>query len=181
MQDAGLLKVTHAIEILPSACQTIRANSPQTIVYNQCANEMLRYTADMLNEAEPCREDAPRQIHPPELLPKPPLPGDIDVILAGFPCQSHSALNMYRKEDDPRSRLMLTMLSFVHVYQPKYCVFENVPGFLEYDPGAGQEDPEHNKMGGLRLLYHALTTMSYQVRCGVLQAGNYGAPQHRQR
>ncbi|EEB88257.1 hypothetical protein MPER_14006, partial [Moniliophthora perniciosa FA553] len=38
------IKVTHAIEISPSAAKTYKNNSPDTIVYNQCINEMLKYT-----------------------------------------------------------------------------------------------------------------------------------------
>ncbi|TFY73656.1 hypothetical protein EWM64_g10356, partial [Hericium alpestre] len=44
LESAGGIKTTHAIEISPSAAFTFGKNSSDTVVYNQCANEMLRYT-----------------------------------------------------------------------------------------------------------------------------------------
>lgn len=61
-----------------------RRNSPSTIVYNQCANELLRYAVKsyrgVLEE-----DEAPKDIYDNSRLPPPPRPGDIDVISAGFP------------------------------------------------------------------------------------------------
>ena len=50
-------------------------------MYNQCSNEMLRYAVDMYNKV---KDDVPKSIEGEELSP-PPQPGDIDVIIAGFP------------------------------------------------------------------------------------------------
>lgn len=58
-----------------------RNNSPDTIVYNQCSNEMLRYAVDVCNEVD---DDVPMSLEGDE-LDHPPQPGDIDVIIAGFP------------------------------------------------------------------------------------------------
>lgn len=108
----GGMKTTHAVEISPSAARTFRyvardhpemglgasclargsnnvpllsrRNSPKTIVYNQCANELLRYAVKsyrgILEE-----DEVPKDIYDNSGLPRPPQPGDIDVITAGFP------------------------------------------------------------------------------------------------
>jgi hypothetical protein len=61
-----------------------RRNSPKTIVYNQCVNELLRYAVKsyrgILGE-----DEVPKDIYDNSRLPQPPQPGDIDVITAGFP------------------------------------------------------------------------------------------------
>jgi DNA (cytosine-5)-methyltransferase 1 len=103
------MKTTHAIEVGPSAAQTFRCafpifsaidfpiwlgrrNSPGTIVYNQCANEVLRY-AIKSHRGLLADDDVPKDIYDKSRLPAPPRPGDIDVIVAGFPwCVSRVVL-----------------------------------------------------------------------------------------
>jgi DNA (cytosine-5)-methyltransferase 1 len=108
----GGMRTTHAVEISPSAARTFRyvregpprdgfgvtitamgltvvsllsrRNSPKTIVYNQCVNELLRYAVKsyhgILGE-----DEVPKDLYDNSRLPRPPQPGDIDVITAGFP------------------------------------------------------------------------------------------------
>ena len=61
-----------------------RRNSPNTIVYNQCVNELLRY-AIKLRRGVLEKDEVPNDINDNSRLPRPPQPGDIDVITAGFP------------------------------------------------------------------------------------------------
>ncbi|THG98216.1 hypothetical protein EW026_g3934 [Hermanssonia centrifuga] len=44
MEESGCMKLTHAVEITPSAAKTLKENSPDTVVYNQCANVVLQYS-----------------------------------------------------------------------------------------------------------------------------------------
>lgn len=57
-----------------------------------------------------------------------PLPErqSVDVVCAGVPCQGHTTLNMHRTADDPKNCQILTALSFVEKYRPKFFVLENV-------------------------------------------------------
>jgi DNA (cytosine-5)-methyltransferase 1 len=115
---------------------------------------------------------------------------------------------MFQKADDVKSNLILNLLAWVDFLQPKYCIFENVRGFLSYNLNAIQVD-EHRtaggiSMGGLKFLVHAMLVMkyvvvplrdiimtwvptsrkclcSYQVRFCLLQAAHYGTPQTRVR
>ncbi|KAI0718349.1 S-adenosyl-L-methionine-dependent methyltransferase [Cerioporus squamosus] len=180
MEETGHMKVTHAVEISPSAADTLKRNSPSTAVYNQCSNIVLKYA---VKSHAGQHDEVPKHIKSQENLPPPPAPGQIDCIMAGFPCQSHSTLNMYQQAHDRKSHLMLTLLSWVDFLRPKYCFFENVKGFLSYNLHASQVSKHRVEggidKGGLKFLVHALVTMGYQVRFGLLQAGHYGTPQGR--
>jgi DNA (cytosine-5)-methyltransferase 1 len=79
--------------------------------------------------------------------------------------QPHSQSDTFQKANDIKSNLILNLLSWVDFLQPKYCVFENVRGFLSYNLNAIQVD-EHRttggiSMGGLKFLVHAMLAMKY--------------------
>lgn len=157
-------------------------------MYNQCANEVLRYAVKS-HRGLLADDDVPKDIYDSSPLPAPPRPGDIDVIVAGFPwcvswvvlpaptapadaqgdhhlatiSQPHSQLNMFQKANDVKSNLILNLLSWVDFLEPPYCVFENVRGFLSYNLRAVQLD-EHRtaggiSMGGLKFLVQAMLAM----------------------
>ena len=77
--------------------------------------------------------------------------------------QPHSDLNMFKRADDRKTNLILTMLSYVDFYQPSYVFIENVPGFLRYNMGATQRDQYTTEggitQGGLKLLVRAFVEM----------------------
>ena len=92
---------THAIEISPSAAATLkcvpflsssvprssspssRKNSPETTVYNQCANTVLKKALELERSHS---DSTPLQdIRETVELPDPPKPGDVDCLIAGFP------------------------------------------------------------------------------------------------
>ena len=153
-------------------------------MYNQCANEVLRYAVKSHRGLLAGDDsDVPKDVYDKSRLPSPPRPGDIDVIVAGFPwcvsrvvlprqphlltpkgtSQPHSQLNMFQKANDVKSNLILNLLSWVDFIEPAYCVFENVRGFLSYNLRAVQLD-EHRTaggidMGGLKFLVHAMLAM----------------------
>jgi DNA (cytosine-5)-methyltransferase 1 len=161
-----------------------RCNSPDTIVYNQCVNELLRYATELCHGVVE-EDEVPKDIYDKSKLPPPPQPGDIDVIIAGFPwClstllisptdtqgepvsqpHSHWQSDTFQKANDIKSNLILNLLSWVGFLQPKYCIFENVRGFLSYNLNAIRVD-EHRttgeiSMGGLKFLVHAMLAMKY--------------------
>lgn len=113
-------------------------------------------------------------------------------------------MNMFQKANDIKSNLILNVLSWVDFLKPKYCIFENVRGFLSFNLNATQAGLHRVEggidMGGLKLVIRALVEMrqvadsiilqfcfdiesfnSYQVRFGLLQAAHYGTPQSRVR
>jgi hypothetical protein len=79
--DLGAYAATMSLTI---ASFFFRRNSPKTIVYNQCVNELLRYAVKSYRGI--LEEDGvPKDLYDNSRLPPPPQPGDIDVITAGFP------------------------------------------------------------------------------------------------
>lgn len=145
-------------------------------MYNQCANEMLCYAVDTINGVD----DVTTSLEG-DILPSPPQPGDIDILIAGFPwyvnklsvcnqtpfntlySQTHSSLNMYRRANDRKSHLILNLLSWVDFLQPRFCFFENVRGFLTYNLNSAQKDKHRPEggipMGGLKFVVSTLVAM----------------------
>ncbi|KAJ7204406.1 S-adenosyl-L-methionine-dependent methyltransferase [Mycena pura] len=177
----GCLRPTHHIEITPSAARTAQKNNSNLITYCQDANVCLRY---FIKVEEGHSIDVPLQLYDNKTpIPAPIRKGKMRAIFAGLPCQSHSALNMYRKAEDKKSNLILTALSYFDWFRPEYIFLENVPGFLRYSLLARQAGPHRVEggieMGGFILLHRALLDMGYQIRPFLAQAGGHGAPQNR--
>ena len=157
-------------------------------MYNQCSNVVLRYA--IKTHAKQWDGPPPDDVEGKSPLPLPPSPEQIDCVVAGFPwydhvtffhcvrfvlmsdvrslpvspfSQPHSRLNMFQKANDRKSHLMLNLLSWVDYLRPKYCVFENVRGFLSYNLNASQAGRHRVrggiKTGGVKFLVHALLTM----------------------
>ena len=59
----------------------------------------------------------------------------IDLLVGGTPCQSFSVAGLRKGLDDPRGNLMLTYLAIAERYQPRWLVWENVPGVLSSNKG----------------------------------------------
>ena len=96
--------------------------------------------------------------------------GAIDLLVGGTPCQSFSVAGLRKGLDDPRGNLMLTYLAIAEQYQPKWLVWENVPGVLSSNGG---------KDFGAYL--GALGQLGYGFAYRVLDAQYFGVPQRRKR
>lgn len=59
----------------------------------------------------------------------------IDVLVGGTPCQSFSVAGLREGLADPRGNLMLTFGAIAERYQPRWFVWENVPGVLSSNSG----------------------------------------------
>ncbi|MEB3341756.1 DNA cytosine methyltransferase [Okeania sp.] len=96
---------------------------------------------------------------------------EIDVIFGGPPCQGFSLMGK-RALDDPRNALMSHFLRIVLELKPKYFVMENVKGLT-----AGK----HKFF--LEEVIDQFSKNGYQIQepYQVLNAANYGVPQHRER
>lgn len=70
---------------------------------------------------------------------------------------------MFQKANDIKSNLILNALSWVDFMKPKYCFFENVRGFLQFNLNATQAGPHRVEggisMGGLKFLVRAMLAM----------------------
>jgi DNA (cytosine-5)-methyltransferase 1 len=97
------------------------------------------------------------------------LKGQVDLLLAGPPCQGHSLLNNHSRFDDPRNGLYLTIPAVASVIKPKYIVIENVPTVTR------------DKSGVVNSAIGLLEESGYCVSSGVLSASDLGWPQTRKR
>ena len=61
--------------------------------------------------------------------------GPIDLLVGGTPCQSFSVAGKRLGLDDPRGNLTLEFLALARRVQPRWIVWENVPGVLSHDEG----------------------------------------------
>ncbi|KAF9245635.1 S-adenosyl-L-methionine-dependent methyltransferase [Melanogaster broomeanus] len=175
MEEVGCFKLTHAVEISPSAARTLRGIK----VYNNCSNLVLRQ-AILTHENK-----NPATVSSPGSLGKSYRCMPVQILLSLEHSQPHSRLNMYPKSNDIKSNLILNILSWVDFLKPQYCIFENVRGFLQFHLRSRQDGKNSVKggipMGGLKFVSRALLDMGYQLRCGLLQAAHYGTPQTRVR
>jgi DNA (cytosine-5)-methyltransferase 1 len=97
--------------------------------------------------------------------------GEVDLVAGGPPCQGFSHIGK-RQLDDPRNSLVFEYLRIIKDIQPKYFIFENVPGIAS---------GRHKKF--LEELIDELEKIGYQVEkpIKILDASLYGAPQRRKR
>jgi len=77
--------------------------------------------------------------------------------------QPHSSLNMWKRADDPKSNAILVTLAYMDFIRPKWAVFENVRGFLQFNLNARQAGPHRLEggvaLGGVKFLEFALIKM----------------------
>ncbi|CAM0913882.1 unnamed protein product [Alopecurus aequalis] len=103
-----------------------------------------------------------------------PLPGDVDVICGGPPCQGISGFNRFRNYNEPlkdeKNQQMVTFMDIVSYLQPKFVLMENVVDILKFADGC---------LG--RYALSRLVALNYQARLGMMVAGCYGLPQFRMR
>ncbi|MEO0781936.1 MAG: DNA (cytosine-5-)-methyltransferase [Pseudomonadota bacterium] len=59
----------------------------------------------------------------------------IYLLVGGTPCQSFSVAGLRKGLDDPRGNLMLTYLALTRHFNPRWIVWENVPGVLSSNEG----------------------------------------------
>ena len=99
-----------------------------------------------------------------------PIDRSIDLLVGGTPCQSFSVAGLRKGLDDPRGNLMLTYLAIAAQYQPKWLVWENVPGVL-----SSQRGRDFGTFLG------ALGQLGYGFAYRVLDAQYFGVAQRRKR
>lgn len=94
---------------------------------------------------------------------------NIDVIIAGPPCQGFS-LTGPRNFDDKRNKLYLAVIEMVKQYNPRGFIIENVPGMATLYGGQIKEE-----------ILRRFKNLGYNIDCRILCAADYGVPQMRKR
>ncbi|MCO5567288.1 hypothetical protein L7F22_020978 [Adiantum nelumboides] len=103
-----------------------------------------------------------------------PLPGDVDVVCGGPPCQGASGFNRFRNKENPleceRNKQIVVYMNIVDYLKPRFILMENVVDILRFANGI---------LG--RYALSRLVNMHYQAMLGMMVAGCYGLPQFRMR
>lgn len=97
------------------------------------------------------------------------LVGQVDVVLAGPPCQGHSNLNNHTRRTDRRNELYLTVPAFAIATGASIVIIENVPAVI------------HDRQQVVSTTKALLERAGYEVVLGRAFADRLGWPQTRQR
>ncbi len=160
--DIGLIQagfdILACIEIDSHCCDTLRA----------AASREQRSTRVI--------EDDIRKVNPTQLMRELfLLPGKLDLLCGGSPCQSFSQIGKRGCLEDERGMLLFEFVRFAKVLQPKTILIEQVKGLLNA--------PDQNgKIGGVyETLQAQLVELGYELKKKVIRAVEYGVAQMRER
>ncbi|XP_038712503.1 DNA (cytosine-5)-methyltransferase 1B-like [Tripterygium wilfordii] len=176
LQQAGASVTKWAIEYEEPAGEAFKLNHPEAFMFIHNCNVILRAIMESSGEADDC-------ISTPEatelaakldesMIKNLPRPGEVDFINGGPPCQGFSGMNRFNQSSwsKVQCEMILSFLSFVDYFRPKFFLLENVRNFVSF-----------NKGQTFRLTLTSLLALGYQVRFGILEAGAYGVAQSRKR
>jgi len=111
----------------------------------------------------------------------------LDLYVAGFPCQSFSMAGKRKGFEETRGTLFFNVAKFIKENKPKCFVLENVKGLLSHDKGRTFQtivDVLSNG-GGTQNGQISLDVMDdglgYHIYWKVLNTKNFGIPQNRER
>jgi DNA (cytosine-5)-methyltransferase 1 len=94
---------------------------------------------------------------------------NVDLIVAGPPCQGHSDLNNSTRREDPRNGFYLRVVRAAEILRPNAVIIENVPTVLL----------DRNKV--VQRAIDWFEKNQYRVSHEVMQFGRFGVPQLRKR
>lgn len=101
------------------------------------------------------------------------IPVDVDIVLAGIPCQPFSNAGKRGAMNDDRGRLFEQVMEVVDIKKPKIVLFENVRGFLSAKDDRGVLMTER--------IREELSSHGYSLSFQLLNAADYEVPQNRYR
>ncbi len=96
---------------------------------------------------------------------------DVDILLAGFPCQSFSVMGYQLGFSDPRGNLFFEIARILKDKEPKIIILENVRNLLNHDNG-----------NTFKIIHDILSGLGYYVKYKVMSPHEYAnIPQIRER
>lgn len=177
---------TLAVEFDPWCCATIRRNRPSlTVLEGDVSTTTGAALRSLRNHS-----------------------GDVDLMVGGPPCQSFSPGGKRAGLSDPRGNLIYEYFRLISEVRPRYFVMENVGNLItaalnhrpikdrpgkhwnlrSYANGGGAAEDgiaamADDELSGsaIRQILHDVQSLRYQVTFGVVDAADFGAPQHRLR
>ena len=151
LRQAGF-EILAAADHDPDSCATYRLNFPKTeVLEGDLTDDFNR--SKMIELASSSGEN-------------------LGLLAGGPPCQAFSQVrNHDRLLEDPRNRLYREFVALLRELQPRALLLENVPGLIQMKSGAIRKQMERDlSLDG-----------AYEIRSEVLDAGDFGTPQSRQR
>ncbi|MBK1990289.1 DNA cytosine methyltransferase [Sphaerospermopsis aphanizomenoides BCCUSP55] len=119
------------------------------------------------------------------------LPGEVDLVTGGPPCQPFSTAGKRGSVIDPRGSLFMDFIRIVKEVQPRFFLMENVRGLLSaslrHRPinqrGKNYPPLEPDEIAGsaLKVVLAEMKELGYNVVYNLLEAADYGVPQNRLR
>jgi len=147
--------------------------------------EIIRKNYDYFRRRIGTAEQVPKTIEPTDLSGRPALEaldkisrrfGGVTLLLAGPPCQGFSTSNrISRAHTNPQNLLALDTVDAIKAASPRIAIIENVPGI---------QTMASARRGTLSVSQHIeleLRRNGYFVTTALLNAADYGVPQHRLR
>lgn len=168
--DLGLEKagceVVACIENDRYCIETITANRPQLRVYGEDIN---------LVDPKKVMEDLGI------------MPGQLDLIVGGPPCQSFSTAGKRLSFNDFRGNVIVRFIDYVREIHPKYFILENVRGI--YSAKLSNTPPEYQKYKAIEdvpgsvvyFLYKEFKKLGYSINFNLFDSSYYSVPQKRER
>lgn len=101
----------------------------------------------------------------------------VDLLVGGTPCQSFSVAGLRKGLADPRGNLALTYLAIAERYQPRWVLWENVPGVLSSNGGRDFG----SFLGGLGELGYGFAYRVLDAQFARTRRFPYAVPQRRRR
>ncbi len=96
---------------------------------------------------------------------------DIDILVAGFPCQAFSVAGYQKGFDDERGNLFFEIMRIISDKKPRAIFLENVRNLVSHDNGRT-----------FKLILNSLESKGYFVKSKVMNTMEYGnIPQNRER
>tara|TARA_R110001592_G_scaffold354097_1_gene653494 strand:+ start:45 stop:1232 length:1188 start_codon:yes stop_codon:yes gene_type:complete len=112
---------------------------------------------------------------------------ELDLYVAGFPCQSFSLAGKRGGFNDTRGTLFFNVAEFIKVNQPNCFILENVKGLLSHDSGKTYQTITDVLTNGGGTLNGQMGMdsiedgLGYHIYTKVLNTKDYGVPQNRER
>jgi len=169
LENAGLEAVSYN-EIEKKFCKTIRANRPDTKLYECDVREL---SAEKLMSDNNIKK------------------GELFLVAGGPPCQAFSTAGKRKGLDDDRGNVFLRYIDLIEGLRPKYAIIENVRGLLstpmkhrphnQRGEGFPPLSVEESAGGALAHILKRLENAGYTASFTLYNSANFGVPQVRER
>jgi DNA (cytosine-5)-methyltransferase 1 len=109
---------------------------------------------------------------------------EVDLFVAGFPCQTFSTAGKRRGTKDPRGTIFFYIYEYLKEKQPDVFILENVKGLLTDDNGRTFQtilDLLAHSINGQQMFFPPEDNLGYHVHWKVLNSKDYGIPHNRDR